>query len=238
MLTLGISISASRISSSISGVHRSWFPLAGNTGAKFPCPQRWQWNPMILVDHCWQHQVQNSHIHKGGDGYLQTFSYLGIFILVTFLGRKDESPQHYSSPNCTWNAYWIALDFSTLSHQLAITTHLTHNYCTLLPLRFGNFTDTVNCLNVVNDGYHLLKLQNPLYHSGVSESLTRNVHVNTWPAYIWVTGSYTMYCLGTVYITIPQTWLQIWIINVSYHKRAQYYFHCFHHIYYFAQLCS
>jgi hypothetical protein len=74
----------------------------------------------------WQHEVQNSHVHKGGDGYVQMFSYLDIFVLGTFLGTNRETPQHYRPPN----AY-------RLTHQLSITTHLTHNYCTLL-LRFRN----------------------------------------------------------------------------------------------------
>jgi hypothetical protein len=64
-----------------------------------------------LVICCWQQEVQNSHVHKGGDGYLQMFSYLGIFVL----------------------------DLSTLLRQLAITSHLTQNYCTLLLLRFVHF---------------------------------------------------------------------------------------------------
>jgi hypothetical protein len=64
------------------------------------------------------------------------FSYLDIFILDIFLGTNNEPPQNYHPPNCTWNVYWLALDFSTSSEQLATTTHLTHSYCTLFLLRF------------------------------------------------------------------------------------------------------
>jgi hypothetical protein len=31
----------------------------------------------------------------------QMFSYLGVFILDTFLGRNDKPPQHYHLANCT-----------------------------------------------------------------------------------------------------------------------------------------
>jgi hypothetical protein len=71
-------------------------------------------------------EVQYSHIHKSSDEY---FSFLDIFILDTFLGTNDEPPQHYHPPNCTWNVFRLALDLSALSQQLAITRHVTHNYC-------------------------------------------------------------------------------------------------------------
>jgi hypothetical protein len=89
-------------------------------------------------------------------------------------------------PNCTWNGYRLALDLSPSSQQLAVTTHLTHNYCTLLLLRSGNFprlhwTDTMTVFNVVNDGNHLQELQNSVYHSAVLESLnTETIHFQTY----------------------------------------------------------
>jgi hypothetical protein len=67
------------------------------------------------------------------------FSCLDIFVLDTFLGTSDEPPQHYRKSDCTWNAYRLAVGLGTSSQQLAVTTQLTHNYCTFLLLRFGNF---------------------------------------------------------------------------------------------------
>jgi hypothetical protein len=58
-------------------------------------------------------------------------SYLDIFTLDTFLGINDESSRHYRPPNRAWNEYQLALGLSTSSQQLAITTQLTHNYCSL-----------------------------------------------------------------------------------------------------------
>jgi hypothetical protein len=78
--------------------------------------------------------------------------------------------------------YWLALDLSTSFQQLAVTTHLTHNYCTLLPLRFENFPRLCwTCLNVVNGWNHLQELQNSVYHSAVLESLnSETMHFLTY----------------------------------------------------------
>jgi hypothetical protein len=74
---------------------------------------------------CWQYKVQSSHDHKGSGRSLQMFSYLNIFVLDIFLRTNGEPPEHYQLPNRTWNAYQLA-------QQLAITTHLTHNFFLLL----------------------------------------------------------------------------------------------------------
>jgi hypothetical protein len=107
------------------------------------------------------------------------FSCLDIFVLDNFPGINDEPPQHYRPPNRTWNAYRLDIDLNTSSQQLAITTHLTHNYCTLLLLRFGNskiVSDWYHdCLNVVNDGNHLRELRNLVYHSAVLGSLNSEI---------------------------------------------------------------
>jgi hypothetical protein len=136
VLITGVSFIISRISSSTSEVVDFWCPLLATWAAKFPRSQR-------------QH----------------TFPYLDIIIMDICLGTNDGPPQHYCLPNCTWNAYSLALDLSTTSQQLAITKHLTYrvrqanflfwiwnaiwkrklacrtlyNHCTLL-LRFGNYT--------------------------------------------------------------------------------------------------
>jgi hypothetical protein len=44
---------------------------------------------------------------------------------IPFFGTNDEPPQHCHPPNHTWNAYRLALDLSTLSQQLEITTQHT-----------------------------------------------------------------------------------------------------------------
>jgi hypothetical protein len=41
--------------------------------------------------HCWYHELQNSRVHKGGDGYLQIFSFLGVFALDTFFGSNKQA---------------------------------------------------------------------------------------------------------------------------------------------------
>jgi hypothetical protein len=67
------------------------------------------------------------------------FFYMDIFVLDTFLRANDEPPRHYHPQNHTRNGYRLALDVSVSSQQLAISTHLIHNYWTLLLLRFWNF---------------------------------------------------------------------------------------------------
>jgi hypothetical protein len=78
---------------------------------------------MILVISCWQYSIQNAHAHNGGNAYLQIISYLDDFVLYAFLDASSEPPHHYCPQNHTQNSYWLALDVSTSSQCLAVTTH-------------------------------------------------------------------------------------------------------------------
>jgi hypothetical protein len=73
---------------------------------------------------------------------------------------------------------------STSSQQLAITTHLPHNYCT--PQQdLETFQECVGlyhkCLNVSDDGNHLRELRNSVSHSAFLESLnSETMHFRTY----------------------------------------------------------
>jgi hypothetical protein len=92
-----------------------------------------QKTPFFITIPCLRHEVQNCLVHKGGDRYLQMFSYLDIFILYPFLGANYELLQRYPLPNYTWNAFQLPHVLNTTSQLLAITVHLIRNYCTLWP---------------------------------------------------------------------------------------------------------
>jgi hypothetical protein len=139
------------------------------------------------------------------------------------LVQTNKLPQQYLLPNRTRNAYQLALDLSILSQQLAITTHLTHNFCTLLISRFGHFPRLCwdlyhDCLNVVNDEKHLWVLWNSVYHSVVVESLNSlSIHFRT---YIDLNYFYTYQEL------IPEVMLWLFEYPIHTHTHARTHTQC------------
>jgi hypothetical protein len=88
-------------------------PLLATRGAKFPCSQRQQW---MLTN------VFLSGHHSPG-----------------YFSWYKQATTALPPTKPYMNTYRLALEFSRLSQQVAITTHLTHNYCTLHLLRCQNF---------------------------------------------------------------------------------------------------